>query len=379
MHAAILALGALVTGGVVVAAVAISNAVPEVTTAVVVRVVDGDTVDVRGEEGISRVRLLNVDAPETVDPSKSVECLGPEASARLHELLPEGTQVTLRHDVEPTDRYGRELAGVFVGDQFVNASLARSGLAAAVVVGENDRFYDAVLAAQEEARAEGIGLFADSVACTVPAQVAASEAATAAVIAAPIPADIGSIDAYAGNLAAAGATAGVVATLLDRPDGDRAFLGLSAALLTDLRDRAATNTHSIEQRTTEVSVARANEVARLEAERVEAERVEAERVAAVQAAEAQAAAAAEAQRVADAQRAADANRAAAKRPAARPAAPADPVAPAAPAEPAAPPASSGGGGDTYTGCRAYGPSGTSIDNKGRPYTKIDCVTKVPLG
>lgn len=34
--------------------------------------------------------------------------------------------------------------------------------------------------------------------------------------------------------------------------------------------------------------------------------------------------------------------------------------------------------DTYTGCRAYGPGGTSIDNKGRRYTKIDCVTKKPL-
>ena len=34
--------------------------------------------------------------------------------------------------------------------------------------------------------------------------------------------------------------------------------------------------------------------------------------------------------------------------------------------------------DTYTGCRAYGPDGTSTDDQGRRYTKIDCTTKKPL-
>lgn len=37
-----------------------------------------------------------------------------------------------------------------------------------------------------------------------------------------------------------------------------------------------------------------------------------------------------------------------------------------------------GASDTYTGCRAYGPDGTSVDDQGRRYTKIDCTTKKPL-
>jgi endonuclease YncB( thermonuclease family) len=37
-----------------------------------------------------------------------------------------------------------------------------------------------------------------------------------------------------------------------------------------------------------------------------------------------------------------------------------------------------GASDTYTGCRAYGPDGTSVDDRGRRYTKIDCTTKKPL-
>ena len=37
-----------------------------------------------------------------------------------------------------------------------------------------------------------------------------------------------------------------------------------------------------------------------------------------------------------------------------------------------------GASDTYTGCRAYRPDGTSTDDQGRRYTKIDCTTKQPL-
>jgi endonuclease YncB( thermonuclease family) len=39
---------------------------------------------------------------------------------------------------------------------------------------------------------------------------------------------------------------------------------------------------------------------------------------------------------------------------------------------------SSGGTDRYTGCRAYGPKGTSRDDQGRRYTKINCKTRQPL-
>ncbi|WP_309055182.1 thermonuclease family protein, partial [Streptomyces sp.] len=58
---------------------------------VVERVIDGDTVDVRKEGEVVRVRLLNIDTPETKDPNELVECFGPEATALLEQLLPPGT------------------------------------------------------------------------------------------------------------------------------------------------------------------------------------------------------------------------------------------------------------------------------------------------
>lgn len=79
--------------------------------AVVTNVVDGDTIDVQYDGQEQRVRLLNIDTPETVDPDVEPECLGPEATAFLESMLPTGTEVRLEADEEVTDRYGRYLAG----------------------------------------------------------------------------------------------------------------------------------------------------------------------------------------------------------------------------------------------------------------------------
>jgi len=135
----LLALGAALLPIVAVALVATQQATADGST--VVRVVDGDTVDVSsGLWSTTRVRLLNVDAPETVDPSRPVGCLGPEASQRLTELLPVGSPVDLAFDVERSDRYGRTLAGVYAKGELVNAKMASEGLAVPVTVGSNTRF-----------------------------------------------------------------------------------------------------------------------------------------------------------------------------------------------------------------------------------------------
>ncbi|WP_162251721.1 thermonuclease family protein [Cellulomonas sp. Root137] len=325
----------------------------------VVRVVDGDTIVVRDADGVYRVRLLNIDTPETVDPRSGVECLGPEASAFLHDRLPAGTSVQLEHDRIKHDRYGRELAAVYVGSALVNAEIARAGLADALVIGGNDAFYGRVLAAQKEARTAARGLYDESTPCTVPAQVAAVEQSAATLLAQPPAAGAGveSFDAYAGQLAAATTAAAAVTAVLATDLRDRHLLGLNAGRVRTLSTRVAAVQTSLDVRAGETVTGRASEVARIAAEQAAAAQAEAERVAA--AAQAEAARAAKA--------------AARKRTPAAPApAPAAPAAPA-PAAPAAPAV------DNYTGCRAYGSGGTSVDKKGQRYTKIDCVTKAPLG
>ena len=106
----------------------------EVLRGPVVYVSDGDTIGVRLNGEVQRVRLLGIDAPETKDPDRPVQCYGPQASARAHVLMPRGASVTIVTD--PTqdriDKYGRLLAYVFrtgrpkpVNEQLITDGAAR--------------------------------------------------------------------------------------------------------------------------------------------------------------------------------------------------------------------------------------------------------------
>ena len=83
---------------------------PRAPTYEVLRVVDGDTVVLRIDGRPTTVRLIGVDTPETVHPSKPVERFGVEASAFLHGLL-DGRSARLEWEPGADyDRYGRTLA-----------------------------------------------------------------------------------------------------------------------------------------------------------------------------------------------------------------------------------------------------------------------------
>ena len=99
--------------------------------ALVVDVIDGDTIDIDLHGRRERVRLLGIDAPESVHPSVPIQCFGPEASAELARALPPSSEVRIERDVEPRDRYNRLLLYVYrVEDNlFMNRWLVRSGLA----------------------------------------------------------------------------------------------------------------------------------------------------------------------------------------------------------------------------------------------------------
>lgn len=91
----------------------------------VARVVDGDTLLLDDDR---RVRLIGVDAPESVKPDHPVEPLGPEATDFTRRFVSAG-EVRLQFDRERIDQYGRTLAYVWVGDRLLNEELLRAGLA----------------------------------------------------------------------------------------------------------------------------------------------------------------------------------------------------------------------------------------------------------
>lgn len=131
---------------------------PASATARVVRVVDGDTVEVALDGEVEDVRLIGVDTPETVKPGTPVQCFGPRASGFTHRRL-EGQTVRLAFGVERRDAYGRLLAYLYLGHRFYNPILVRRGLARALTIPPNDRYAPLFARLQQRAALAGRGLW----------------------------------------------------------------------------------------------------------------------------------------------------------------------------------------------------------------------------
>lgn len=129
-------------------------------TADVTRAIDGDTIEVRYDGRTEDVRYIGVDTPETVKPGAPVECFGPEAHDFNAERV-EGHSVRLEFDAERRDVYGRLLAYVRVGDEFINAELVRGGYATTLTIPPNDRYADQFARLEREASAKGLGLWGE--------------------------------------------------------------------------------------------------------------------------------------------------------------------------------------------------------------------------
>ena len=129
--------------------------------AVVERVVDGDTIVARIGGRSETVRLIGVDAPESVAPTRPVQCYGKEASLFLAAMLPAGTEISLVRDAEARDVYDRLLGYVVRSNDglFVNLELVAAGYAAVLSYPPNDHYADVLDRAQAEAVVSGRGLW----------------------------------------------------------------------------------------------------------------------------------------------------------------------------------------------------------------------------
>lgn len=99
----------------------------------VLKVVDGDTIQVNIRGNKETVRLLGIDTPETVDPRKSVQCFGKAASDKMKSFV-EGKPVILADDNTQgnRDKYKRLLRYVYLPNNvrtFVNGEMVKQGYA----------------------------------------------------------------------------------------------------------------------------------------------------------------------------------------------------------------------------------------------------------
>jgi len=134
----------------------------------VVRVVDGDTIKVKLPTGTETVRLIGVDTPETVHPTKAVEAYGQEASEFLKSLCETDQDVYLSYDWDHRDVYKRLLGYLWIiGDDgewvLANLAIVENGFGYAYLQYTFRKDYMEIFAkAQEKAQEKGYGLWSET-------------------------------------------------------------------------------------------------------------------------------------------------------------------------------------------------------------------------
>lgn len=128
----------------------------------ILKVVDGDTIIVKTSEGIEeRVRLLLIDTPESVHPSKEKELFGKESSTYAKSVLKKGDTVTMEVGNPDRDAYDRLLAYIWINNDInFNQLMIEKGYArVAYIYPPNTKYLDEFMKSQEKAKKEKLNIW----------------------------------------------------------------------------------------------------------------------------------------------------------------------------------------------------------------------------
>ncbi len=126
------------------------QAIPHTVTGKVIRVMDGDTIEILQPPATPvRIRLAHIDTPERKQPfyQKAKNFTTEKAAGK-----------TVRVDIDTQDRYGRQIGVVWVNSENLNLALVRNGWAWWYTHFSKDTAYQA---AEAEAKTRKIGLWSD--------------------------------------------------------------------------------------------------------------------------------------------------------------------------------------------------------------------------
>lgn len=146
---------------------------PNPVSGVTVATIDGDTVLVRIEERVQRIRLIGIDTPETVvnekairDSRRAAESVsrtlhrGDKASRFTRSAIPPGTKVRITFDKQRVDTYGRILGYLFLEDgTMLNQKIVAAGFGKARSYPPNLKHQELLESAEQHARQRRLGLW----------------------------------------------------------------------------------------------------------------------------------------------------------------------------------------------------------------------------
>ncbi|AOT68305.1 stalk domain-containing protein [Geosporobacter ferrireducens] len=130
------------------------------TTYKVLRVVDGDTLEIEYNGKKEKVRLIGVDTPESVHPDATKNNEFGDVASKFTKGLLEGKEIELEFDVQERDKYGRLLAYVYIDGKMYNKTLLEEGYAKVATFPPNVKYANDFVLIEKKARDANKGLWA---------------------------------------------------------------------------------------------------------------------------------------------------------------------------------------------------------------------------
>jgi len=143
--------------------------------AIVVRVVDGDTLKIEMNGHEEAVRLIGIDTPESKINKKAkkdavktnhdietITAMGREAARYVRTLIRKGDTVSIEFDVQKRDKYNRLLVYAYLSDgKMLNEEIIKAGYANVMTYPPNVKYQERFVKAYREARDTKRGLYRD--------------------------------------------------------------------------------------------------------------------------------------------------------------------------------------------------------------------------
>lgn len=126
----------------------------------VLKIIDGDTIDIKYQGQKERIRMLCVDTPESVHPDQSRNTqMGKKASAYTKSRLT-GQSVNLEFETKKRGKYGRLLAYVILDGENFNIELVQKGWSKYYTkYGISENHHSAFLSAEKAAKKKGLNIW----------------------------------------------------------------------------------------------------------------------------------------------------------------------------------------------------------------------------
>ena len=123
--------------------------------------VDGDTIKILMNNKEHTIRMLAVDTPESVHPTKPVEYYGKDASDFTCNLVKNAKKLEIEYDdnSDKTDKYDRLLVWVFVDGKLLQKELISNGYGKLAYLYDDYKYTKDLEAAQELASAKNLGIW----------------------------------------------------------------------------------------------------------------------------------------------------------------------------------------------------------------------------